>query len=101
MSPDEISIPATWSLTDHNANAVDASEAIDAEIVDINGKMCIVHVLTPMDSLPRLSIMYNVSEKDIKQANGIVGGLIHHKTVLNIPMTENFKYAAPVKMTEN
>ena len=52
-------------MEQHNANAGDEN-AIQADITDVNGKMCIVHVVTPIDSLSRLSIMYNVSEKEIK-----------------------------------
>jgi len=92
---DDVRAQAQKKMESFNENAVDDASAIDAEISEVNGKMCILHKVTPMDSLSRLSIMYNVSERDIKQVNGIVGGLIHHKTVLNIPMTEGFKYAAP------
>ena len=66
-----------------------------AEIVDVNGQMCLVHNVVQEDSLSRLSIMYSVDELTIKKTNGIVGGLIHHKKQLNIPMTETFKYNGP------
>ena len=56
---------AQEKMEQHNANAGDEN-AIQADITDVNGKMCIVHVVTPIDSLSRLSIMYNVSEKEIK-----------------------------------
>ena len=34
--------------------------ANEAEIIDVNGKMCLIHYVKPEDSIPRLSLMYNV-----------------------------------------
>ena len=68
-----------------------------AEIIEVNGQMCVVHKVENSDSLPRLSIMYSVDEQVIKKANGIIGGIIHHKATLNIPMTETFKYTGPAR----
>lgn len=63
--------------------------------------MCVVHIVESSDSLPRLSIMYNVEERAIKNFNSIVGEMIHHLRTLNIPMTENFKYSQGATMSED
>ena len=62
--------------------------------------MCILHKVETSDSLPRLSIMYNVTERQIKLLNNLPNDMIHHKDKLNIPMTEKFKYAPKKKKTE-
>ena len=74
---------------------------VEVEIAEVNGKMCIVHEVETSDSLPRLSIMYNVTERQIKTLNNLPNDMIHHQAKLNIPMTEKFKFTQKQKKTED
>ena len=71
----------------------------EVEITVINGKRCMVHTVEASDSLPRLSIMYNVTEGQIKLFNNMPNDMIHHKDKLNIPMAGNFRYVPKKKKT--
>ena len=64
---------------------------MSAEITEVNGQMCLVHVIQPSNSLLSISMMYNVDMQHIKAANGLPGDVISHNKTLNIPMTETFK----------
>ena len=72
----------------------------EADITEVNGGMCVVHKILPQDSLPRLSIMYNVEERVIRNTNGLPSDQIHHLKMINIPMTESFRYAPKEKLTQ-
>ena len=90
---------ARQKMEEHNKQALDG---IDADVQEVNGKMCIVHEVQRDDSLPRLSIMYNIDERLIKNMNGLVfTDMIHHKKTLFIPMTEGFRFSGKAKKTEN
>ena len=62
--------------------------------------MYLVHKLEDSDSIPRLTIMYNVTDRAIRAANGLPNDLMHHLTQILIPMSENFKFHANAKKTE-
>ena len=64
---------------------------MSAEIKEVNGQMCLVHVLLPSNSLLSISMMYNVDIQSIKAANGLPGDVISHLKAINVPMTETFK----------
>ena len=72
----------------------------EAEITEVNGRMCVVHKILPQDSLPRLSIMYNVDESVIRVTNSLPSDQIHHLKSIKIPMTESFRYAPKEKLTQ-
>ena len=73
-------------------NSTTATEARDeAKIVDVNGQICLQHQVDSQDSLMRLSLKYNVSDRDIKNINGLFSEQIHHLQHINIPMNESFK----------
>ena len=46
----------------------------------------------------RLSLKYNISERDIKNLNGLFSDQIHHMKHINIPMKEEFKMEEKVEM---
>ncbi len=89
-------------MEEHNkAVSEDTNGLNGAKVTEVNGKMCVVHVIQPDDSVPRLSIMYNVDERQIKNFNSLIGDMIHHLAVLNIPMTESFKFTKNAQITED
>lgn len=73
-------------------------EAGGAEIREINGKMMIVHEVKTDDSLPRLSIMYNVSVPVLKRVNGLGSDMIYHKPELFIPIQDGVTVTARAKV---
>ena len=61
-------------------------ETDEAQIVEVNGQTCLLHKLKQSDSLMRLSLKYNVSERDIKNINRLFSDQIHHLEHVKIPM---------------
>lgn len=56
-----------------------------------NEKQFLVHKVLMSDSLTKLSLMYNVSQKDIKLCNGLTMDQIFQRKELLIPVTKDFK----------
>ena len=71
----------------------------EPQIVDFNGKMCLVHKIKPSDTLLQVSLLYNVDQGEIWQVNNLANETIHHLKTLNIPMTEEFKMPDPPTTT--
>ena len=72
----------------------------DQQIVEVNGQTCLAHKVEQSDSLMRLSLKYNISERDIKNLNGLFSDQIHHMKHINIPMKEEFKMEEKVEMDQ-
>jgi LysM repeat protein len=81
----------------HNVDASEDNGLDGAEVREVNGTFMLIHTVEPSDSLSRLSIMYNVDVRTIKNSNSLVSDQIHHKSTLNIPMVESFKYGPHIK----
>jgi len=69
---DDIKAEAQERMNNHNKNASEAGQGA-ANLIELNGETCLQHEIEPSDSLPRLSLMFNVSERDIKNKNALFG----------------------------
>ena len=72
----------------------------DAETREINGKQFLVHKVRESDSLMKLSLMYNVSIRLIKNCNNLVDDNVFHKRELLIPVVEGFMMQEQKPLTE-
>ena len=72
-------------MEEYNNNIV----YVKNDIIELNDKRFIVHPVQVDDSLPRLSIRYNVSEYQIKLVNQLATNQIHHLAKIHIPTSAN------------
>ena len=92
---------ARQNMQIHNEQASDKSQG-GQEMKEVKGKMYLVHKLEDSDSIPRLTIMYNVTDRVIRAANGLPNDLMHHLTQILIPINDQNakKYARKEKTEE-
>ena len=106
MSPSSLSTKedvkkaALLRMEAYNRNAEDEGQG-SAKLIEVNGKTCLQHEVQPSDSLPRLGLTYNVSEREIRNLNKLFSDQIHHLDHINIPMNEGFKFTGREKMKED
>jgi len=67
----------------------------------IEGKSYLVHKVLEFDSLPKLSLKYNVNGRALMNCNGLVDEQIFHKREILVPIVEGFvKAKQQTKLTE-
>lgn len=91
-------------MEEHNAKVEERQHLDGLQIDEHDGKMVVTHTVDPNDTLFSISLMYNVGQKEIMFANGLMNEFIGMLPTLRIPMTANFKFTPPacgMKKTED
>ena len=67
---EDVRAAALERMNEHNQKVSEGGQG-QANLTEVDGETCLQHEVDPSDSLPKLSLMYGVSERDIRNKNGL------------------------------
>ena len=97
---EDVKAAAKKRMDAYNVTADEAGQG-SAMLTEVDGKACLMHEIQPSDSIIRMSLTYNVAERDIRNLNRLFSDQIHHLEFLNIPMSQGFRFSAKEVMKED